>query len=104
MSKSLEFFTICIFFVFLISCENPLEERVNDLENELEYQKQLISTLIEQIYSCYRSLYLSDISPHYLIKFLEPGRTGSAPFPGLGYRRCFYFADRFLAGRHNTGY
>jgi len=38
-------------FVFLISCKNPLEERVNDLENELESQKQLISTLIEQIYS-----------------------------------------------------
>lgn len=51
MSKSLEFFIICIFFVFLIGCENPLEERVNKLENELESQKQLISTLMEQIYS-----------------------------------------------------
>ena len=45
------FFAICAFCIFLISCENPLEDRVNDLEKELDTQKQLISTLINQIYS-----------------------------------------------------
>jgi uncharacterized coiled-coil protein SlyX len=51
MLKSLAFITGCILFVFLIACQNPLEERVNDLEKELDAQEQLINSLIAQIYS-----------------------------------------------------
>ena len=50
MVKFLEFFNVFILGIFLIGCENPLENRVNDLEKELDSQKQLINTLVEQIY------------------------------------------------------
>ena len=42
---------IVYFCVFLVGCENPLEERVSDLENELDSQEELINSLIKQIYA-----------------------------------------------------
>jgi uncharacterized coiled-coil protein SlyX len=50
MLKLLEVFIVLNFFVFLTGCENPLEDRVDELEKELNSQKQTINSLVEQIY------------------------------------------------------
>jgi len=44
-------FPITYFCLFLIGCENPLEERLNELEDEVGVQKELINSLIDQIYT-----------------------------------------------------